>query len=390
MLALGAEPVESGRLTVDTHLHVTMSHAAVPVFHGESGTFLTTSTRTSIVNQVDGAQLVEGKGQLAIASIWPPFSLRAGRTALDGVLNQMVVLREFCQRHPEFVIVKTPGEARQQVRRGRIALIPGVEGGEGIESVEDVDRLYAAGVRSVTLVHFGDSQIGGSARGQNAFNFFDTIVDGKNQTGLSELGRDVVMRMFQLGMIVDISHASDVTSGQVLDLAEEHDTPIINSHAGSRELLGIERNIPDVIAARIAKGGGMVGVTASDHMLSRVPDSEKWDGYVPGTCDDLIAHWKHLMRVVPAEQLNLGSDLNGFIKRPKPGGACPDGLRNTGDLPALYDALIAHGVPKAAIDGMGWRFLKLWDTLEKKADAHVKEHALEADVNAASAFNVAM
>jgi microsomal dipeptidase-like Zn-dependent dipeptidase len=103
-----------------------------------------------------------------------------------------------------------------------------------------------------------------------------------------------------------------------------------------------------------------------------------------------VAHWKHLASVVPPAQLTLGSDFNGMISRPAPGGSCPDGVRNTGDLETLYGALVKHGVPQTAIDGMGWRFLELWEALEKRADPAVREHALEANPYPASPFDVAM
>lgn len=388
LLSLGAEPT-ARRLTVDSHLHVTIKHGAKPFFTGEPGTgVLTWSTTRKTKNQIEAAHLQQSGGQLAIATLWPPVRVRPGRSALDEALLQVELLREFCKRQPDFAVVTTPAEARRQIALGRIALIPGVEGGEGIESVDDVDRLYAAGVRSVTLMHFVDTQLGGAAAGQFLYNNFNIVTEGTNPVGLTELGAAVVKRMLQLGMMVDLAHASDETSRQVLTLAEEYGAPVINSHGGSRALLPIERNIPDELAARIAKGGGMVGVTASDHQVAKVPDSEKWEGYVPGSCDDTIAHWKHLATVMPAAQLNLGSDFNGMIARPHGGGSCEHGLRNTSDLVAFYDALVNRGIPKQAVDGMGWRFLELWDALEKKADPAAQESARAANPRPHSTFDV--
>jgi membrane dipeptidase len=376
---------------VDTHLHVTMARAAVPIFRGEPGTGqLARSPKTMLLNQVDADQLLRAEEQLVVAALWPPFRARPGRRALDEALHQLEGLRELCRREPRFVMVKSAAEARQQIARGRIALIPAIEGGEGIESVDDVDRLYAAGARSVTLTHFADSQLAGAARGQLAYNVFRRLVEGGNPNGLTELGRDVVMRMLQLGMLVDLAHASDETSSAVLELAEQHGAPVINSHGGARAYLSMERNISDVLAARIAHGGGTVGVTASDAQVAQVPEEAQWEGYVPGTCDDVVAHWLHLSRVVPPQLLTLGSDLNGFVKRSRAGGSCPNGVRNTGDLPDLFNALVKHGVPQAAIDGMGWRFLEAWEAVEKHSDPDQREHALAASPRPSSPFDVAM
>ncbi|MBL8954958.1 MAG: membrane dipeptidase [Myxococcaceae bacterium] len=386
-LALGSEP---NRLTVDTHLHVTMARQ-VFFFSGEPGSrTLTWSTRPKTTNQVDGDQMLSSGGQLALATIFPPVRLRPGRTSHDEALYQLWQVRKFCREQPQFACVGTAAEARAAIRKGRIALLPSLEGGEGIDSAADVDRVYAAGARSVTLVHFATTHLGGAAADQHTYNVFSKVTGVLNPTGLTETGREVVERMFQLGMIVDLSHASDETSRGVLELAEKHGVPVINSHGGARAFLGMERNIPDDLAARIAKGGGMVGMTASDHQVAQVPDTVKWEGYVPGTCDDTIAHWKHLADVVTPERVTLGSDFNGMIARPRPGGECPDGIRNTGDLNALYDGLVKHGIPKEAIDGMGWRFLEMWEVLEQRADPAALGEAKAADPRPNSAFNVAM
>ena len=390
VVSLGAEP-NAKRLTVDSHLHVTLKRGAKPFFTGEPGTgVLTWSTTRKTKNQIEAAHLLQAGGQLALATLWPPVRLRPGRSSLDETLRQVAQLREFCREHPDFALVTTPAEARRQISLGRIALVPAVEGGEGIESVDDVDRLYAAGVRSVTLLHFIDSQLGGAANGQFLYNNFNVVTTGLNPVGLSELGAQVVGRMLQLGIMVDLAHASDETSRAVLALAEAHGAPVLNSHGGSRALLPLERNIPDELAARIAKGGGVVGMTASDHQVARVPASEQWEGYVPGTCDDTIAHWKHLTTVMPAAQVVLGSDFNGMIARPRAGGSCEHGLRNTSDLGALYQGLIAHGVPAEAIDGMGHRFLEMWEKVEAKAEPTRVETARSASPDPHPTFDVAL
>lgn len=388
LIAVSAAPV---RLTVDSHLHVTMDRAAVPVFKGEPGKgAFTWSPRATLTNQIDADQLIASGGQLALAAMWIPYRIRPGRRSLDEALNQLAALRQFCMEQPRFVMVKNAAEARAQIAKGRIALIPAIEGGEGIDNAADMDRLYAAGVRSVTLVHFTDTHIGGAAHAQMAYNALDSYGKGVNPIGLSEQGAAVMKHMLELGIIVDLAHASDATSEAALTIAEERGVPVINSHSGSRALLDMERNVPDALAVRIARGGGMLGVTLFDHMVAHVPDSAKWEGYVAGSCDDIVAHWKHLASVIPPEQLNLGSDFNGMIRRPQPGGSCPVGIRNTNDLPDFYEALVKHGVPRAAIDGMGWRFLQMWEAIEKKADVQAIEAAESADSRAASPFDVAL
>lgn len=382
------------RNAADLHQHITMAQAAKPFFHGEpghGGVDLTWSPRIKLRNQVETEHLLRTQTRVVVATVWPPVSLRPGRGPLDEALNQLEQLHAFARRHPEYSVVSTPEEARRAVAHGRIALIPAVEGGEGIAQVSDVDRLWAAGARSLTLMHLGDGPLGGSAAGQTKYNSFDIIEPNFNPLGLTELGREVVKRMLELGMIIDLAHASDQTSEEVLSMAEEYGAPVVNTHGGARAFLPIERNTPDALVARITKGGGMVGVTLSDHQTARVPEGAKWEGYVDGSCDDIVAHWKQLLSAAASpEQLAVGSDWNGWILRAPPGGSCPNGLRNTGDLTDFYDALVKHGVPEAAIDGMGEQFLKTWDAVSAKATVQAREEAREADAHAASPFDVAM
>jgi membrane dipeptidase len=387
-LLMAATP---GRVVVDTHLHVTMSRAATPLFRGAPGEdFETWSARARLVNQVEADQLLSSGTTLILGAMWVPLPMRPGRGALDETLNQLRVLRTFVKRHPAFAIVESPAEARQVLKEGRIAVVPAVEGGEGISKVEDVDRLYAAGARAITLVHFVDNAVGGASYGQFAFNFLGKKNTQLGATGLSELGTQVVTRMLDLGMMVDLAHASDKTSDDVLRIAEERQVPVINSHGGARALLDIERNIPDALAARIAKLGGTVGVTIFDHMVGQVPDSEKWDGYVPGTCDDIVAHWKHLGSTVGYGSLTLGSDFNGLIARPPAGGSCPHGIRNASDLNDFYETLVKRGVPKQSLDTMGEHFLGMWETLEKKSDPGARSEAETADAEPGKLFDVAL
>lgn len=366
------------RFGADTHLHFTMSQAAKPLFKGEAGSgFLAASPRSRLLNQVEADQLRAAGVKLAYAALWPPMRARPTRSSLEESLQQLRGLDDFVARRPDFAVVLTAAEARQAIATGRIALLPQVEGGEGIESVEDVDKLYAAGTRCVTVVHFISSQLGGAAVGQLAKNLFGADVAGKhNPEGLTELGKAVITRMMQLGIVIDVSHASDKLVEDVLALTEPRGVPIIVSHGGVRALMNMERNVSDAIAKRVTAGGGLVGVSVFDGQVETQPADYLSPQHQPGTCDDVVAHWKHLASVVPADQLVLGSDFNGFIVRPRAGGLCANGLRNAGDLNDLWAALVANGVPREALDGMGDKLLGVVEKVEKLADPAAQAEAM--------------
>jgi microsomal dipeptidase-like Zn-dependent dipeptidase len=103
-----------------------------------------------------------------------------------------------------------------------------------------------------------------------------------------------------------------------------------------------------------------VGVSFFRNAVTDVPENERWPGFVLESCDATVAHWRHLAQVVGAESVTLGSDFNGFILRPKPGGDCPQGIRGTQDLPTFFSALEKHGVPRSSLDRSGARLLEIW------------------------------
>lgn len=361
---------------VDTHVHLTMAQGAKPLFKGEPGSgVLTWSPRARLVNHVDEGHLRAAGIKLVFGALWPPNALRPGRSALEESLDQVDALDAFVLRRPGFKVVHSAAEAREAVAHDFIAVLPQLEGGEGISHVDDVDLLYAAGVRCLTVVHFVDSQLGGAAKGQLAKNLLGLRSPENTPEGLSPLGREAVERAFSLGMLVDLAHASEALAADVLSLAEARGVPLINTHTGARSLMDMERNSSAALAARIARGGGVLGVSLYDAQIP-VLSGEGLPQHQPGTCDDVVAHWFELIKQTAPEAVVLGSDLDSFISRARPGGRCPDGLRNTADLPALFAALEATGVPRAALDGMGPKVLQLLEAVEAKADPAAQTRAL--------------
>ncbi len=383
VLLLGAcaavRPVEPGRRLVDgfdAHLHVTMALAGKPLFQGlPGGGVLTWNPRARLVNHVEAPHLAAAGITAAFAALWPPLAARPGRRETDEALWQLSLLDDFALANPAWAVARSPLELERAVALGRLALVPQVEGGEGLFSEADVDRLFAAGARCITLVHFVSTQLGGAARGQLERNFLGLSLPGDEAQGLSELGARVVRRMIALGVIIDLAHASARLVNDVLAITEPLGVPVLVSHTAARALNDTERNVGDWQLRRIAGGGGLIGVTAYAAQLEVAP-AARAEGQVPGTCDDLVAHWRHLAQVVPPEQLVFGSDLNSFITRAAPGGACPAGLRNTADLPAVFAAVERAGV--TGLDGMTGRFLRFWQRVEAKADGTARAEALAA------------
>src|SRR5688500_3359744 len=122
----------------------------------------------------------------------------------------------------------------------------GIEGGHAIEdSLPALREFYRLGVRYMTLTWNNTNNWGDAGRGE------------KKHNGLSEFGKEVVREMNRLGMLVDVSHVSDKTMSDALDVSK---APVIASHSSARALSGAPRNIPDDLLRKIAKNGGVVHV----------------------------------------------------------------------------------------------------------------------------------
>lgn len=367
-----AQGVESQAIRADLHAHLTMREALKPLFQGEPGEgVLAASHSERLVNQVDPESLRRSGVRLILATVWPPNATRPGRSALGEALHQLEALEDFAHRSPDFVLARSAGEARQELARGQLVVMPSVEGGEGIRRVEDVDLLFAAGARALTLVHFFDNALAGAADDQ--FGPLVGLLTNGRDGGLTPLGVAVVRRMMRLGMVIDVAHASDRAIEDVLALTEPAGVPIVYSHTGAG--WAETRCLSDSLARRIASGGGLVGIGLFRSPFQEVPLDERWKGFQPGTCDDDVAHWLHYVREAGSEAVVLGSDFNSTILRASPGGACARGVRHTGDLHALFAALEAHGISREDLDGSGARVLRLLEMVEARADPTARRAA---------------
>jgi len=188
--------------------------------------------------------------------------------------------------------------------------IIGVEGGKLLMGdLARLDHLYERGVRILTLVWGEVSCMGGA---------FHTDV------GLSEFGEQVVRRCFALGIVPDLSHASDPMIDRVLTLAEQERRAVIASHSNFRAICPHKRNLTDEQALRIARLGGVIGVNlVIPHLCS---GKEHCD------IDAVIDHIEYGIRLCGRDAVALGCDMDGTAP-------LPDGIEGVGDLPKLYEKL---------------------------------------------------
>jgi membrane dipeptidase len=158
------------------------------------------------------------------------------------------------ERHPKDLLLATSvADIRRAKKQNKIAALMGIEGGHAIEnSLAALREFHRLGVRYMTLTWNNTNDWADAGRGEQTHN------------GLTEFGKDVVREMNRLGMLVDVSHVSDKTMSDALDVSK---APIIASHSSARALSNVPRNIPDDLLRRIAKNGGVIQVNFYSYFL---------------------------------------------------------------------------------------------------------------------------
>jgi len=309
--------------------------------------------------------------------------------AARKALELIDLIHRLAEGHSELAFADSVAGIRRAKREGKIAVLIGIEGGHAIEgSLGALEAFYRLGVRYMTLTHTNTN-----AWADSAGNFFGRDFDPKKYAvhdGLTPFGREVVLEMNRLGMLVDVSHVSEKTLADVLETSK---APVFASHSSCRALSDIPRNLSDDQIRAIAKKGGVVMVNVSSRFLEqRVVDEWKAKRAAlapkiaeikethrddPKTADEEIASlletvhatpasWRsavdHIDRIIKIggrEAVGLGTDFDGI---PDP----PEGLEDISKLPILTEELLRRGhSPKVVRGVLGENFLKFWDRVEK-------------------------
>jgi membrane dipeptidase len=308
---------------------------------------------------IDVPRMREGGLDAIFFSIWIPSKV----TGTDGVsraIAQIEAVREQALKHPkELALATTAAEVRAAYKQGKIAALMGVEGGHMINSDLDVLRKFASlGVRYMTLTHSGNDE------------WADSSTDKPAHNGLTEFGKDVVREMNRLGVMVDISHVSDKTFYDALEISR---APMIASHSSCRALCDVPRNMTDQMMKDLAAKGGVVQINYHVGFLSQeFRDAEKANPEinkaiaqeVQKRCGDnegcqliegdrltreyveqgklprvdftkIIEHIDHAVKVAGVDHVGLGSDFDGANM--------PYGMEDATKLPKITDALLKRG-----------------------------------------------
>lgn len=264
------------------------------------------------------------------------------------------------ERHPEQVAWAGNGALLAEARAaGRIAGIPGIEGGHSIEESLDVlEWFFERGVRVMTLVWNNHLRWVRSCRGG---------AGPEVPAGLSAFGREVVRRMNELGMVVDLSHASEQAFYDALDASGR---PVIASHSGCAALHDHPRNVNDDQLRALAAAGGVLGVVFCAAFLdagaNRVEEELResgdyrpiedpnetarflaqgdWmQGHLPPLSHErVLDHVVHAAEVCGVAHVGIGSDYDGILRR-------PEGLEDASCYGVLASGLRGRGFDEAEV-----------------------------------------
>jgi len=308
----------------------------------------------------------------------------ANRGAAAYTLKIMETIHEMVDRYPSWVrFAGSTSEMRAAVHDGRRAILIGIEGGHAIEDSLDLLRaFYRFGARYMTLTH------------TNTNNWADSSGDEGKHNGLTPFGRDVVLEMNRLGMLVDVSHVADKTFWDVIETTK---APVIASHSSARALAEHKRNMTDDMLRAMAKNHGVVMVNFYPVFLStevaeafaerdkrlasqiaelKAKDSAEGEEYQKGVkallaenrlppipYTRIVDHIDHIARVAGIDSVGLGSDFDGI-------GATPVGMEDVSKIGSIREELKRRGYSEGDIRKiMGENFMRVFAAAERVSRA---------------------
>jgi membrane dipeptidase len=277
-------------------------------------------------------------------------------------------------------------------RAGLLSAMIGIENSYSLgHDIHRLDAAFDRGARYVGLVHVGNNDLCTSSLPDTKHG--EPAMNSASDHGMTVFGRQVVERANQLGIMVDVSHASDRC---VRDALRYSKAPIIASHSGARAVLDHPRNLPDDLLRAIAAKGGVIQVVAYKEFLKHDPgreaaekalqqkvakangdaeyDSDKHD-YLPAmaqgmaeiekqyplpTLDDLVNHIQHVVKVAGIDHVGIASDFDG--------GGGITGWKDASETRNVTAALRKRGFSDADIAKLwGGNLLRVWGEVERAA-----------------------
>jgi membrane dipeptidase len=360
--SLTARQIHNSSLVIDTHADTTQRLL--------DENFDMANPPAGDQGNLDFAKAKAGNLGAEFFSIWVEPKEFKGQYA-HRTLDLIDAVYQQAEKHPDkMMMVFSPVGIDLAHREHRLAALMGIEGGHSIENdIRLLRDYYHMGVRYMTLTWSNTNEWADSSG-----DITDTSIQHHN--GLTDFGKDVVREMNRLGMMVDLSHVSDKTFYDTLQVTR---APVIASHSSSRVLTNHPRNMTDEMLQAMARNGGVVMVNyysafvdenwrkayeaqakernaAVDAVEEKYKDADpvtryretdkvgkEWAAKIPRPpFEDIIDHIDHVAKVAGIDHIGLGSDFDGTP-------SMPEGMDSAADLPKITEGLLKRGYTAAQI-----------------------------------------
>jgi membrane dipeptidase len=374
-----ARAIHDSSIVIDTH-------ADTPGRFVDENFDLATDTPVS-AGHMDFGKIRAGNLGAEFFSIWVNPEIKTGyaKRALDMIDS----VYQQAEKHPDQMVMAFSADDIVKARTSKqkkLAALMGLEGGHAIENnIRILRDFYRLGVRYMTLTWANTNEWADSSGDMDK-------TDVEHHNGLTDFGKDVVREMNRLGMMVDISHVSDKTFYDAIEVSK---APIIASHSCARALNGHARNMTDDMLRAIGKHGGVVmvnfysGFVDEDYRkayLAQKPERDKavqeykdrvaasgqpdvaghndvekeWTDKIPRPpFESLITQIDYVAKVAGIDHVGLGSDFDGIT-------SLPQGIDSAADLPKITEALVAKGYTEQDIKKiLGENLLRVFRDVEK-------------------------
>ncbi len=279
------------------------------------------------------SQLKAGGSNVVVQVLWPPRQTDHKKRAQD----LLTVVERDIDRNEELALVTEPSQARSVVAEGKIAVLISMEGAHGLGSETDwaevFQQFYDRGLRLLGMTWSFSNRFGGSS--------------GDGGGGLTAEGRELVRLAREKNVLLDVSHASVQTT---MEICKDSPDPVIASHSNAKKLRGVRRNLTDDEIRCIADTGGVIGLNFHASFVSGGDAG-------PATVARVADHAEYLAKVGGHQVVALGSDFDGFIKK-------PIGLEDASKIPELWAELRRRGWTDEQIAGVrGENFMRAWSKI---------------------------
>ena len=301
-------------------LHETMltldSHCDTPMFFPQGVDFSQRDDRIL----VDLHKMTDGRQDATIMVAYLPQPTENPTEYADRIFDK---IEEIVSQHEnDMAIVKDPALLIFEKNNGKKLIMLGIENGIALDgNLDNLKHFAKRGVVYMTLCHNGDNDICDSAKGNNT------------NDGVSKFGKKVIKKMKKLGIVVDLSHASEKSFYDALKISK---VPVICSHSNCRALCDHPRNLTDDQMRALAKNDGVMQITLYPGFL-------RADG--EATVEDVFAHLDHAIEVMGIDHVGIGTDFDGD------GGI--RGFANSSDVINFTRLMLKHGYAEQDI-------LKIW------------------------------